>query len=336
MYKAVAVATLATSAVALNRPQEYYEGKFFEWMQEHKTQFANGAEFVKRLAVFSENLDYIEAHNAKNLSYQLGTNQFAHLTSDEYADQMHIGALRPPLLRRAADFMHEAPKDLTALPASVDWSTNSNVVVAVKDQGQCGSCWSFSAASAIEGAYGIKYGKQADVKGFSEQDMVSCDTKDSGCNGGWMDTAFSYVKRVGGLPTETTYPYTSGTTGTTGTCQTGKARVAASTVVSYTDVTPGSIDALMSAVAKQPVSIAIQANQKDFQLYKSGVLTGTCGQRLDHGVVAVGYGTWTDGTPYWKVRNSWGPYWGMNGYILIERSTADKCGVLDAPSYPTL
>ena len=96
------------------------------------------------------------------------------------------------------------------------------------------------------------------------------------------------------------------------------------------------MSALESAVALTPVSIAIQANQPAFQFYSSGVLTGKCGQNLDHGVLAVGYGTYTDGTPYWKVKNSWGPSWGMDGYILIEKSSADLCGVLDAPSYPVL
>jgi len=92
----------------------------------------------------------------------------------------------------------------------------------------------------------------------------------------------------------------------------------------------------MSAVTQQPVSIAIQANQPAFRFYQSGVITGNCGQRLDHGVLNVGYGTYTDGTPYWKVKNSWGTDWGQAGYVLIERSTADVCGVLDAPSYPTI
>jgi C1A family cysteine protease len=335
MYKTLAVATLATASAT--KGSDYYEGKFFDWMQEHKVQFANGAEFIQRLAVFRDNLDYIEAHNAQKLSYELGLNAYSHLTPEEFADHFHLGSLRPPMLRRGSAEVHGEPKDMSAVPASVDWSTNSNVVTPVKDQGNCGSCWSFSATGAIEGIYGIKNGKQAYSKGFSEQELVSCDTVDAGCNGGWMDDAFTFAKKNGGLPTEADYPYTSGSTGSSGTCQkTGHTMVSGSAPTGFVDVKTGSVDALASAVAQQPVSIAIQANQRDFQTYKSGVLTGTCGQRLDHGVLAVGYGVWTDGTPYWKVKNSWGPSWGMNGYILIEKSSADKCGVLDAPSYPTL
>ena len=166
--------------------------------------------------------------------------------------------------------------------------------------------------------------------------MVSCDTTDAGCNGGWMDTAFDWVKATGGITTEDAYPYTS-SGGATGTCvKTGYTNNANVAPKSYTDVTENSVSALMTAVAQQPVSIAIQANQIAFQSYSTGVLTGRCGTNLDHGVLVVGYGTWTDGTDYWKVKNSWGSSWGMDGYILIERSDANLCGVLSAASYPTL
>jgi C1A family cysteine protease len=301
-------------------------------MQEHKVEFKNGAEFVERLAIFKDNLDYILNHNSKESTYTLGLNAYSHLTSTEFSDFFHLGAVRPPMLRRGSAQMHAAPKDVSSLPASVDWTTVNNVVTPVKDQGNCGSCWSFSATGAMEGAYGIKTGSQACSTGFSEQELVSCDNVDAGCNGGWMDDAFEFAMKDG-LPTEDNYPYTSGTTGSSGTCESGHTFVSGSAPKSYTDVTPGSVDAMASAVAQQPVSIAIQANQRDFQMYQSGVLTGTCGQRLDHGVLNVGYGT-MDGVDYWKVKNSWGSGWGMDGYILIEKSDADKCGVLDAASYP--
>jgi KDEL-tailed cysteine endopeptidase len=334
MYKTLAVASIATTA-ALNSPSNYYEGKFFDWMQEHNMKFQNGAEFAKRLAIFAENLDYIESHNSKESTYELGTNAYSHMTPEEFADFFHLGALRAPMLRRSSEFVHAASG---SNPASVDWTTKSGVVTPVKDQGNCGSCWSFSAVGAIEGAYGIKNGKQAESAGFSEQELVSCDTVDAGCNGGWMDDAFEFAKKNGGLPVESNYPYTSGKSGQTGTCEKGHTMNSGAAPRSYVDVKTKDVAAMESAVAQQPVSIAIQANQKDFQSYKSGVLTGTCGQRLDHGVLNVGYGVYTDAakTPYWKVKNSWGPSWGMGGYILIEKSSKDLCGVLDAGSYPVL
>jgi len=288
------------------------------------------------LAIFASNLDGIEKHNAdKTQTYQLGQNQFSHMTHDEFMDAVHVGGTRVPNLRREPTAtVHTGPGDRSSLPDSVDWSAQG-AVTPVKDQGNCGSCWSFSATGALEGAYQIKYGS---LTAFSEQQLVSCDVDggDAGCSGGWMDDAFSYVTKNGGLTTEDGYPYTSGTTGKTGTCvSSGYVNNANVAPKSFTDVKAGDVTALMSAVAQQPVAIAIQANQVAFQSYKSGVLTGKCGQRLDHGVLAVGYGT-LDGIDYWKVKNSWGPKWGQDGYILIERSDADLCGVLDAASYPNL
>ncbi|RYH05201.1 hypothetical protein EON65_45370 [archaeon] len=304
-------------------------------MTQFKLQFKDGADFLKRLSIFAENLIQIEVHNANpNNTYQLGTNQFTHLTFDEFIDAVNIGGTRPPNLRRnPSGPLHSAPVDVSTLPDSVDW-TAKGAVTGVKDQGQCGSCWSFSATGSMEGAYFLRYGT---LPSFSEQQLVSCDTggADAGCNGGWMDDAFTFAKNNGGLTTENQYPYNSGGTGNSGTCKTsGYTNLENSAPSGYIDVAPGNVTALMSAVAQQPVSIAIQANQLAFQSYKSGVLTGKCGQNLDHGVLVVGYGT-LNGVDYWKVKNSWGTSWGEGGYILIQRSADDLCGVLDAASYPT-
>jgi len=316
-----------------------YEELFFEWLSQHKVEVKNGEDFVHMLQNFADNHDLIEATNAQNLSYKLGHNKFSHMSFDEWLTYTRLGLGKPS--NEPADSIHEAPADVSALPSSIDWTTKG-AVTPVKDQGNCGSCWSFSATGALEGAYEIKYG---DLQSFSEQELVSCDTGgilgDHGCNGGLMDNAFKWVKNNGGLCSESDYPYTSGTTGQNGNCQPhdscDNTKLA---VKSYTDVQTNSDSALMSALAQQPVSVAIQANQPAFQLYKSGVLTGTCGTNLDHGVLAVGYGTWTDGTDYYKVKNSWSSSWGMDGYVLIERGASQKggeCGILmGPPSYPNL
>ena len=149
-----------------------------------------------------------------------------------------------------------------------------------------------------------------------------------------MDAAFSWIKGNGGLPTEAAYPYVSGT-GSVPSCNKGMSLVSGSAPSTYSDVQEGSVSAMMSAVAQQPVSIAIQADQPAFQHYSGGVLTSNCGHQLDHGVLNVGYGT-LNGVDYWKVKNSWGPSWGDKGYILIERSSSNLCGVLSAASYPIL
>ena len=337
MFKTVAIACMVAAATATNvHPREFYEKEFFNHVTKYGLNLKDGAEFLTRLSIFANNFDIIEKHNADaTATYKFGLNRFSHLTYDEWIDEVKVGGTRAPNLRRNPNGpLHSAPTDMSAVPTSVNWVT-AGAVTGVKNQGNCGSCWSFSTTGSLEGAYQIKY---KNLISFSEQELVSCDTKggDAGCNGGWMDDAFTFVKNNGGLTTEDAYPYTSGTTGKSGTCvTTGYTNNANVAPKSYTDVTTGSVSALMSAVAQQPVSIAIQANQPAFQHYSSGVLTGTCGQNLDHGVLAAGYGT-ESGQDYWLVKNSWGTSWGEQGYIKILRSDADLCGVLDAPSYPNL
>jgi len=328
MSKVFAVLALVATVSAGNlRNREVYESAFADHVKQYNVQVKDGATFVKMLQTFADNFDMIESHNAGNSSYKMGLNKFSHLTLDEFHAEVNLGGIKRPAMRQN-NAVHVAS---ASTPASVDWTTTS-AVSPVKNQGSCGSCWSFSATGGIEGAY---YKKTGAGTSLSEQQLVSCDKVDAACNGGWMDDAFAFAKKNGGLCTESAYPYTSGS-GTVAACKTTCSNVANTAPSSWTDVTAGDLNGLTSAVAQQPVSVAIQANQAAFQSYKSGVLTGKCGQNLDHGVLAVGYGTWTDGTPYWKVKNSWGTDWGMDGYILIERSSSDLCGILDAASYPTI
>eukprot|EP00596_Hydrurales_sp_CCMP1899_P002769 CAMPEP_0119038462 /NCGR_PEP_ID=MMETSP1177-20130426/7420_1 /TAXON_ID=2985 /ORGANISM="Ochromonas sp, Strain CCMP1899" /LENGTH=275 /DNA_ID=CAMNT_0007001099 /DNA_START=353 /DNA_END=1180 /DNA_ORIENTATION=- len=275
------------------------------------------------------------------MSYTLGHNQFSHLTFDQWRAAIHLGLDRPSN-RTANPTTHRAPIDISTLPKEVDWVAKGGVTP-VKDQGKCGSCWAFSTTGALEGAYYVKYGN---LVSFSEQNLVDCDGprhggKDSGCNGGLMDNAFNFIEFNGGVCTEDDYPYVSGNTMRQGSChQKNCKKLPESTPKDFADVEINSEAALMSAVAQQPVSIAIEADQRDFQLYKSGVYTAKCGANLDHGVLVVGYGVYEDGLPYWKVKNSWSSTWGMEGYILLERGLTQEggqCGILDGPpSYPVL
>merc|ERR1712211_156940 len=161
------------------------------------------------------------------------------------------------------------------------------------------------------------------------------DTTSLGCNGGLMDYAFAFAEQ-NAICTEKSYRYTA----SDGTCDTSSCTVGLSqgSVTGYKDVSTDSEQALMSAVAQQPVSIAIEADQSSFQSYSSGVLTASCGTKLDHGVLAVGYGT-DAGTGYWKVKNSWGSSWGEQGYVRLQRGKggAGECGLLAGPpSYPVV
>jgi len=337
----VIASSVLVAAMAGNvHDRAYYEAKFFGWMQEHKVEIASGANFVSMLQNFANNEDLINAHNEKKATYTLGHNKFSHMSSAEWKAYVNQGGFKKSETDKPA-YIHEAPKLRSSLATEIDWTTKG-AVTPVKDQGQCGSCWSFSTTGAVEGAYFNKYGT---LESFSEQDLVDCDTltnhfgRDKGCNGGLMDNAFSWMGRNGGICTEEAYPYVSGTTKKAGDCVDSKCtKNAKSAPSSFVDVEKNSDAAMMSALNLGPVAIAIQADEAAFQLYKSGVLTAACGTTLDHGVLAVGYGT-LDGVDYYKVKNSWGASWGLDGYILLERGVAQKegqCGMLSSASYPLL
>ena len=216
------------------------------------------------------------------------------------------------------------------VPKAVDWVT-AGAVTPVKDQGQCGSCWAFSTTGAIEGASAIATGK---LTSMSEQQLVDCagDYGNHGCNGGLMDNAFTYVMD-NGLCSESAYGYTA----VKGTCAYDTCGTKYH-ITGCQDVPASNELALREAVAKQPVSVAIEADTRVFQLYRSGVITSSeCGTNLDHGVLTVGYGE-DNGVKYWKVKNSWSTSWGEAGYVRIGRSESQKsdgiCGIAMQPSYP--
>lgn len=195
-----------------------------------------------------------------------------------------------------------------------------------------GCCWAFSAVAAMEGAVKLRTGK---LISLSEQELVDCDVhgEDQGCDGGLMDNAFQYIIKNGGLTTETMYPYTAEGS----SCKTTKAANHAATINGYEDVPANNEAALMKAVANQPVSVAVEGSSLGFQFYSGGVITKSCGNNLDHGITAIGYGTASDGTKYWLMKNSWGTSWGEKGYVRIKKDVADNegmCGLAKMPSYP--
>jgi C1A family cysteine protease len=320
---------------------QQYEILFEKWVAKFSVSIKNEEHREHMFKNWVDNHLFIELSNRLNNSFELGHNQFSGMNHTEYLRWIRgINGLNIVNMFAVKTGV-ESPDRFTGLPSSVDWSMK-NAVTPVKDQGQCGSCWSFSTTGALEGAYAIKTGNLAS---FSEQQLVDCDTlgnggRDHGCNGGLMDNAFNWISKNGGLCSETAYPYVSGTTKTAGTCQKSCQNLVGSNVVSYVDVAQASDSAMMTALAKQPVSVAIEADQREFQLYKSGVFTGTCGTNLDHGVLAVGYGI--DGAnEYYKVKNSWSATWGEGGYIRLAKGTSynggkGQCGILLQASYPVI
>lgn len=316
--------------------------RFKSWANDFNVDIQDETKLINIFENWIDNDRFIDEHNSKNLSYVLGHNQFSGMDKLEFSKYL-INIKNDAFAIESFDF---ELSELT-LPSSVNW-IDDGAVSPVKDQGQCGSCWSFSTTGAIEGAYYIKTNK---LQLFSEQQLVDCDTirnggKDMGCNGGLMDNAFKWIEKNGGLCSELDYPYFSGDTTKSGTCDKSCKVVEGSQVKGIVDVPPSDDNAMMSAIYKQPVSVAIEADQREFQLYKSGVFTGTCGTNLDHGVLVVGYGIEME-NEYYLVKNSWGEYWGKDGYIMLGKGKdpntnkpynngSGQCGILLQASYPVL
>ncbi|KAG6516893.1 thiol protease SEN102-like [Zingiber officinale] len=310
----------------------------YERWRSHHTVARDLDEKRRRFNVFKENVRFIHEFNQrKEAPYKLRLNKFGDMTNHEFraayagSKVAHHRALRGGREEtgrskaRSFDYEERTPR----LPSSVDWR-KKGAVTPVKDQGQCGSCWAFSTVVAVEGINQIETNK---LISLSEQQLIDCDTKDNeGCNGGLMDYAFEFIKKNGGLVTEDDYPYKADD----GKCAISE-NLPVVTIDGYEDVPTNNENALMEAVANQPVSVAIEASGSAFQFYSEGVFTGRCGTDLDHGVAIVGYGTTLDGTKYWIVKNSWGEEWGEKGYIRMERGIRAKhglCGIAMEASYP--
>jgi hypothetical protein len=320
--------------------------RFHDWFNQYNIPFRDEQHLAHIFDNWLSNEKFIQESNTQNHSYTLGHNAYSGMSTEEFGEFMGFISNQNGYLRGSSPtVLQDEIFNVSALPTSIDWRTK-NAVTPVKNQGNCGSCYSFSSTGALEGIYSIKTGK---LVSFSEQQIVDCDnglTKAHGCNGGIMDQVFSYISSNGGLCSEQTYPYVSGTTQKAGTCQTSCPLITGSKISKYTDVIPNSDNAMMTALSQQPVSVAIEADQREFQLYKSGVFTGSCGANLDHGVLLVGYGS-QNNQDYYILKNSWDVTWGQSGYILLARGNdpstnkpynngAGQCGVLSQGSYPSL
>jgi len=307
------------------------------WKLTHDKEYDTQTEEKFRLKIFMENKAKIEKHNRKAVK---GDHTY-HLKMNQYGDMLHhefVATLNGYQMRSNNDTRHPlgatfiSPAHISAetLPKNVDWRS-LGAVTPVKNQGQCGSCWSFSTTGALEAMHFRKTGK---LTSLSEQNLIDCSRSygNQGCNGGLMDNAFQYIKDNGGIDTEESYPYE----GEDDKCRYSPKNKGAWDV-GFVDVESGNEDALVEAIATQgPCSVAIDASHESFQFYSHGVYRDEeCSpDNLDHGVLAVGYGVDRHGQDYWLIKNSWGTSWGDQGYVKIARNEGNMCGVASSASYP--
>jgi len=312
----LAIAAIATASTMT---------QFAEFTSKHGKVYASSEEFQIRFKVFEQNLKVIDQRNAENIAAGgeavHGITQFADMTQAEFESTYLMNNYQPQVTDAVATFTKEV-----SLNTTIDWTKVSPAVLTpIKDQGRCGSCWAFSATSAIE-SYAKLAGKELQI--LSPQQITSCDKVDGGCNGGNTETAYNYVVRAGGLELESSYPYKSGTTGTSGTCVFDASKIAQK-ITGFTAIPKGEAN-LLKALNEGPASVCLGAST--WNTYTGGILR-TCPGPVDHCVQAVAFNPTSNA---WTLRNQWGTSWGEKGFIQIAKTSGNGlCALAGDATFPT-
>ena len=310
-----AIALLATLYTTMPKQSQLSSdklahGRFSAFKAQYSKSYNSVDEHLYRFKVFQDNLELIESHNAKpNETYTLAANEFADLTFAEFKSK-YLGYLPSDPSVMAAKCEKNETRSINA-PDQVNWSS-AGKVQDVKNQGNCGSCWAFSAIGAIESAWAIKNGDDGEIPNLSEQELVDCSNPygNEGCNGGLMDTSFDYVFEHH-INTSKDYPYAARNQ----PCQTSRLGEGKTTIEGCVKANP-TVDGLIEAISLQPVSVAFHVTNT-FMFYHGGVYNPLwCWGEPNHGVLAVGYDK-TAAKPHFIVKNSWGSSWGEKGYFRI-------------------
>jgi len=317
-------------AVAFAVPSdEELKAQFAEFTQKYSKVYA-ADEVDLRFANFKAAVARAEAKQATSPSAQFGITKFSDMSVEEFRSTILMTSF--PQKTFNAPVIGAAVPD-PSIPTSYDWRDH-NAVTPVKDQGQCGSCWAFSATEAIESAWILKGHATPSSIDLGPQQIVDCDTIDGvqGCNGGYTESAYDYIIQAGGQEPESDYPYTA----KNGVCKFNAKDVDAK-ISAFSSITKDETTLSTNLVSMGPLSICLDAAH--WQDYQSGILTnlqccppfGSC--QMDHCVQLVGYNN-TASMPYWIVRNSWNTNWGIQGYIYLEMNK-DTCGIANDVTWPT-
>eukprot|EP01127_Copromyxa_protea_P014548 TRINITY_DN407_c0_g2_i1.p3 TRINITY_DN407_c0_g2~~TRINITY_DN407_c0_g2_i1.p3 ORF type:complete len:335 (+),score=98.25 TRINITY_DN407_c0_g2_i1:1018-2022(+) len=298
---------------------------------EFKTKFNKvytAEEERERLEVFRSNLDLVDELNRREGNTIYGVTKFMDLTPEEFraAYLLPKGTLSKEK-KQNVPYVNFNTENIQ-VPEAFDWRSK-NAVTPAKDQGQCGSCWAFSATEAIESAWFLAGNP---LPSLAPQQIVDCDKVDQGCNGGDTPTAYKYVIEAGGMESEKDYPYE----GVDQTCAFNKTNVVASIDSwSYITTNKNETEMVQKLYALGPLSICVDAST--WQFYFGGVVEHLCYEELDHCVMVTGYNDrydWLDRKiAVWNIRNSWGTDWGYDGYLYVERNE-NLCGVADEVTIP--
>jgi len=354
----IAQSNAATIDLILNsfadKPKkEFFKAYHFLFNKEYNL---NSEEALLRYRIFKDNLKYIQETNEQNLSFKLGVNQFTDMTNKEYRAKM---LLKPEAFKASKTrFLQSGYVDFEKMADSeeenfdngntvgqtvynpIDWRVHFNAVL---NQGDCGSCWAFTASTTMEGNYNKKYNKKVTL---SPQQIVDCDTRGSGCDGGLPNLTFKSYAKNNGITLLTNYPYT----GAKGVCKTVNAVDQIAQVINYEyctndryegeRVVPCNKETYYKLLAKGPVALGMDAGSRNFQMYRSGVLVfqpSDC-EQANHAVTGVGYfNNPTDGEGV-IVRNSWGTYWGEQGHFRVKYDAANNqtCFLTNSIYWPNI
>jgi len=296
--------------------------KFAQYQEDFQRSYASEEEESHRYSVFLENLNKIETLKDLNPEAVFGPGPYADRTSQEFAIMFASPIPKAQTIQHLRGIpVYAAPVDVEnqdpEVTGTFDWR-DKGIVSAIKNQGQCGSCWAFASVEIVESAWAIKHGQ---LEVLSPQQILDCSNAGD-CGGGYLSSALAYTT-ARNITSGMSYPYQ----GTSGTCQSvAKADVLMSNVL---NIAPSDKDANIAAAVKNygPVAFGIWGDLSVLQNYQSGVLSMCPAGNDGHFMVVVG---WQDlnGTPVWIVRNSWSTGWGMDGYVYFKRKQ-NTCAMYD-------